>query len=352
MKQMYGMSSSGNLAKAVEKITNPSALFFITSSENLEKHTLELEERFPGVPSIGGVGQSYGDTTTNENGVTVIAFSDGIAVQANVFENLSTMPVRYIKRLEDDLKKVGATPDNTVCFDLCTGHDSKIVTTFSSLLQKKKISLVGGTSNSTAVAVNGKVYEDACVYLLIKNLKGRVKIYKENIYKPMEGIRLTATNTTPEQYLINTIDGKPAEQLYRDTLHISKEAAKTQTFTNPLGRCYGTEVFLISVKDIKGQSLECYRQVNNMDILTMLELDDYKQIVKNTVDQIHEDFPKASAILSVNCLFRYLFFQQEHYWQEYLKEMCAYTTHAGMVGVGEHFDNQHVNQTMCCVVFE
>ena len=35
-----------------------------------------------------------------------ITEDDRIAVQANVLENLSTMPVRYIKRLEDDLKKV------------------------------------------------------------------------------------------------------------------------------------------------------------------------------------------------------------------------------------------------------
>lgn len=97
MKQVYGMSVSGNLSDAIKGISNPSALLFITSAENLEKHAQELEEAFPGIPSIGAVGHSYGDTNTNENGVTVIALSDGIKATANVIKELSVMPVKYIK---------------------------------------------------------------------------------------------------------------------------------------------------------------------------------------------------------------------------------------------------------------
>lgn len=352
MKQTFGMSKKGNLQEAIKGITNPSALVLLTSSDKLEEHARELEAAFPGVPSIGAVGQSYGDRETNEEGVTVVALSDGIKAVANVVEELSIMPVKYIKRVEDDLKAVDAKEENTVCFDFCTGHDSKVVTTFTSILEKKKISLVGGTSNSAAVAMNGKIYEDSCAYLMLKNERGKAKVYKENIYKPMLEHHMSATKTKPSEYKILEIDDKPAEQVYRERLHLTKEQVKTQTFKNPLGRCYGSEVYLISIKQVDGGALECYRQVNNMDALTMLEMDDYKQVVKDTVAKIKNDLGRVSAVLSVNCLFRYLLFQDEKYWDEYLEEMCSSFTHAGLVGVGEHYKNQHVNQTMCCVAFE
>lgn len=352
MKQVFGMSKTGDMKEAIRGISNPGALVFMTSVEKLEEHAKQLAEAFPGIPSIGAVGKSYGNDQTNENGVTVVALSDGIKAVANVVEQLSIMPVKYIKRVEEDLRAVNAQPDNTVCFDFCTGNDSRIVTTLDSIFAKKKISLVGGTSDSKVVAMNGKIYEDASVYLMIKNEKGKVKVYKENIYKPMLEHRMTATQAKPKEYEIVEIDGKPAEQVYREALHISREEAKTQTFKNPLGRCYGNEVYLISIKQVKGSSLECYRQISNMDVLTMMELDDYRQVVKDTLTQMQKDLNKVSAILSVNCLFRYLFFNQEQYWENYLKEMCSICEHAGLVGMGEHFKNQHVNQTMCCVAFE
>lgn len=352
MKQVYGMSVSGNMSEAIKGISNPSALLFITNAENLEKHAQELEQAFPGIPSIGAVGQSYGDAKTNENGVTVIALSDGIKATANVLKELSVMPVKYIRNIENDIEQLNGKSENTVCFDFCTGNDSRLVTTMYSVLGRKQISLVGGTSNSTAVAMNGKIYEDACVYLMIKNEHGKVKVYKENIYKPMLQHRMIATKTEPKKYMINEIDGKSAEKIYCDFLGISKEEAKTQTFKNPMGRCYGDEVYLISIKQVINGSLECYRQITNMDTLVMMELDDYKQVVQNTLTTMQSDFSHISAILSVNCLFRYLFFHDEHYWDDYLKTMCSISTHAGLVGMGEHYTNQHVNQTMCCVVFE
>lgn len=138
MKQIYGMSVSGNMEEAIRGISNPSALVFATTAENLEKHAKELEEAFPGVPSIGGVGQGYGDAKTNDNGVTVIALSDGIKATANVIEELSVMPVKYIRRVEDDLEKVSAQSDNTVCFDFCTGNDSRLITSLHSILSKRR----------------------------------------------------------------------------------------------------------------------------------------------------------------------------------------------------------------------
>ena len=84
----------------------------------------------------------------------------------------------------------------------------------------------------------------------------------------------------------------------------------------------------------------------------MFELGDYKRIVKHTIQTIRKDFPRISGVFSINCLFRYLLFNDNHYMQEYLQEMATLGSHAGVVGYGEHYNNQFVNQSMTCVVFE
>ena len=84
----------------------------------------------------------------------------------------------------------------------------------------------------------------------------------------------------------------------------------------------------------------------------LLETNDYPSIVEETVRQIKGDFGRISGIFSINCIFRYLFFSQERYMDQYLKTMGTLGMHAGLVGFGEHYNSQFVNQTMSCVVFE
>ena len=114
----------------------------------------------------------------------------------------------------------------------------------------------------------------------------------------------------------------------------------------------GQDICIISIKEVAGNSLVCYRQVNDSDVLTLLELQDYKEIVEQTIEKIRSDFSRISGVFSVNCVFRYLLFQQEKQLDSYLKAMGSLGNHAGFFGFGEHCNNQFVNQTMTCVVFE
>lgn len=351
MRQICGMSKTGNLKEAIASVTKPELLLLMSTKERFAQHVAELEEAFPGVPSIGCVGMSYSDRQTNENGVSVIAMTDGVKAVANVIEELSVKPMQYIRRLEEDLQKVGAESRNTVCFDFCCGSDGRLVTTLNTALASRRISLIGGTGDCNMVSANGRVYEDACVYLVIKNLRGKITTCKENIYR-LTDQRFVATKTDPAQRLLIEIDGKPAVQAYREALGISEKDVATQTFVNPLGRSYGSEIYLISIQEVCGKALKCYKQVNNMDFISIMEQDDYREVLQETIRKIRSELPHVSAILSVNCMFRYLFFQDKNYWEEYLSTMQGCGTHAGLVGFGEHYNKQHVNQTMCCVAFE
>ena len=109
MKFSYGSSEKGDVSEALKFITAPAALFFSVAKEDmLEQAAGEIERLFPGVASIGGVGQAYADRKSFEEGITVIAMKENIKVVADVLEQASVMPIKYIRRLENALNAVGA----------------------------------------------------------------------------------------------------------------------------------------------------------------------------------------------------------------------------------------------------
>lgn len=351
MKQFFGTSRKGDLKEAVRGLSSPQLIMLFSTNEQFESHVKELEKLFPGIPSIGCIGMSYAADIT-EKGVSVIAYYDGVTASAGVLESVSTMPVKYISRLEQDLKKVNASSKDTICIDFCSGNDACVLTTIYSVLKRNQISLVGGTGDAGKVSANGRVYEDAVVYALVKNQNGRIKAYKENIYHQMKDYRFIASRTDKANYIIGSLNGQPAKQVYQKILHVTDQEILTQTFKNPFGKLNGDDTCIVSIKEVNGNALTCFRQVNDSDVLVLLELGDYKAIVKNTIRMIRQDFPRISAVFSVNCLFRYLLFTENHYMQEYLNEMGALGNHVGFVGYGEHYNNRFVNQSMTCVVFE
>lgn len=351
MKQFFGSSQRGDLKEAVRGLQNPQLILLMSNQEQFETHVQELERLYPRVPSIGCIGMSY-DTKIVEKGVGVVAFCEGVSAVANVLEQVSTMPIKYIQRLEKDLQSLGGSDRDTVCIDFCSGNDACVLTTINTALRKRGISLVGGTGDQGKVSANGRVYEDAVAYALVRNQNGRVKTYKENIYHQMGDYRFVAANTDRANYILGTLNGKSAKQVYKDILHVTDEEILTRTFQNPFGKLNGDDTCIISIKEVQGSALACFRQVNDSDVLILLELGDYRAVVQNTIRQICRDFPRRSAIFSVNCLFRYKLFSEQGYMQDYLRDMAALGSHAGLVGYGEHYNNRFVNQSMTCVVFE
>ncbi len=351
MRQFFGMSKNGDLAEAVKGLDNPQFIMLMSNNAQFETHVKTLEKYYPGVPSIGCIGMSY-DIRVVEEGVGVVAFYDGVSAAANVLEQVSVMPAKYIKRLEEDVQIVNGTSADTVCIDFCSGNDACVLTTINTVLNRRGISLVGGTGDAGKVAVNGRIYEDAVAYAIVRNLNGKVKTYKENIYRKHGNYRFIASDTDKENYVIGTLNGKSAKQVYKSILHVTDEQILTQTFQNPFGKINGDDTCIISIKEVQGDALACFRQVNDSDVLIMLELADYEAVVHRTIQNICRDFPSRSAVFTVNCLFRYKLFCERGYMETYLQEMSELGNHAGLVGYGEHYNNRFVNQSMTCVVFE
>lgn len=353
MEEFIGMSSRGDFEEAVRGLKAADLIIMTVGNEQIFKEMVsKLNERFPKVPSICCVGQAYGKNSVIENGILITAFSGNITVDTGVITNVSKAPVASIRSIQDSISKVGPGKSNTVIIDFCTGNDECVLTTIQSAIDGRDVQLTGGTTWTKEVSVNGVIYSDACAYAVVKNNSGKVKVYKENIYTPTDKTYI-CTKSVPQEYKICSLDGRNAAQVYINELGINNENVVQQTFKNPFGRCIGDDVYIVSIKgkDDNG-NLYCYRKVNPKDRLCILEAGDDKAILEDTISMIHNDFSHISGVFSINCAFRYQYFTNLNHMDSYLNRMASLGAHAGLIGMGEHFNGQHTNQTMSCVVFE
>ena len=353
MKQSYGYSGNGDVAQAAGAVGNPQAVIFIAGKDHIDKAAQGLKARFPDAAMIGCVGQCYAGKHVYEDGLLVIGF-EGVQAVANVIRDVGTMPLAGIERLMGDVQAVKAGNENTVCVDFTTGNDAQLETTFNIALKEKKIPLVGGTAWEDTVACDGRVYHNACVYLLLKNQEGKIRAYKENLYEAHPGsLRYVASKVDPDKAALYELDGKPVQKVYAETIGYSGSDLAGQTLKYPFGRIIGDDVYLLSIKEAIGkEGFACYKKVNFMDIITIMELKDIDGIVKETLQKIKSDLPQVKGVFTINCLFRHLLFQQEKYEDTYLGNMETAGVHAGMIGLGEHYKTQHVNQTMSGFAFD
>lgn len=363
MKSFVG-TGKGNPQSAVlaatQGLTDPSLIIFMAPYEQAADVAAILKEQYPLALSIGTIGTSLVNGSVSDSQVVVTAFFKDTAISAGVIENISKCPVLAVSELEKNVSQVSPGRENTVCIEFCTGSEEMLVTTFQSVLENKGVQLAGGTvfgvpeGKPGIVAYNGRVYEDACAYAIIRNTTGRVKVYKENIYqKRADGVAHFATKVDVAKKVLVELDGRPAAEVYSREIGIPKEKIVDNVLINPMGRVVGEQVFIASMMSLEANgSIQNYKRINKNDCMYFLELGDYEKSENKTRNRIQSEMKNISLVLSIDCIYRYLLYGQKDYFGTYAKGMAALGKHAGIVGGGEQFNNQHVNQTMVCAVFE
>lgn len=363
MKTFIGVGT-GSAADALEAATrgldSPEAIIFIAPFDMVEEVSAMLWEQYPQIPSIGTIGTKFANGQVGDNNIAVLGLFSDAKVRCGLIEDVSECPVTAVGEIKKKIAEVSPGREDTVCLEWCTGAEEKLVTTFMSCLDEKGIGLAGGTvfgapeGKASVVAYNGKIYENACVYALIKNTTGKVKVYKENIYKKQESnIHHYATKVDIERKALIELDGKPAAEVYSREMGIPKEKIVENVMKSPMGRAVGEEVFISSMMSMESNgTLLNYKRINKNDCIFFLELGDYREIERETRERIKNDMGNVSLVLSVDCIYRYLLYDGKGYIETYVKDMASFGNHIGVVTGGEQYNHQHVNQTMVCAVFE
>ena len=348
------------VAEASAKLGECKLIILLSSFQQLEKASELLSNKFPGVPTIGCGSITYFDTESSDKRLVLIGFGNDAEVQVGVIRNLSSAPMQDIPSLQEKVSKISAGEENTICLEFCTNDEERLVTTLNVALEKSRIPIVGGTifgapeGYVTKAMVNGKFYPDACCYALIKNKSGKIRTYSELIFGPMEGaITHTATKVNLAKKELISLDNRPAADVYCNDANVSRGQLVDNILTNPLGRVIGNQIFVSSPYAIgENGSLISYKRINENDAIQVLELKDYKAINDDTRATMKQESSKISFVFSINCIYRHLLFSNENYLNQFIGNMKTVGPHIGIVGGGEQYKKQHVNQTMVCAVFE
>ncbi|SFP95229.1 Uncharacterized conserved protein, contains FIST_N domain [Lachnospiraceae bacterium XBB1006] len=346
--------------EATEKINHAEGILFQSPFGMLKEVATLLHEKYPNVPLIGTGATTYFGKEASDKVLVIVAFVGGCKIKSGVICNLSTAPLHDIMPLKKAVSELGAKGDSAVCLEYCTNDEERLVSTMNVELLKDDVAIAGGSVFGTpagqkpCVCVDGELYEDACCWLLIKSTTGKIRTYTERIYEiPEQATMHVATKVDLKTKDLIMLDNRPAAEVYANELGISKNQIVDNVFKNPLGRIVGDDVYIISQYEVGANgSMRSYKRVCENDTICFLELQDYASINDETCKRIKAENKSVSLVFTINCIYRHLFFEKEKYLPTLLDNMGKLGTHVGVVGGGEQYRKQHVNQTMVCVVFE
>lgn len=365
IKTKVGRGISNNLQTALDDATkdfiNPKLIIYYTSKDRFKEFSKLLYNKFPNAIVIGCSAYKeickYGLTN---GALLAMSFEDGIECFADVISDIDKYPVKYIQRVQNSISKLKDTT-NTICLEFCVGtsnSEEKILSTINSLLDVYNIPLIGGTSadngefQTTYVGLNGKIYTNDCVFVVIKNLSGKIKIYQENIFKKTNH-SFIATNVNAKKRIVYELNEKPCAEVLAKSLNVPVNRLEQSLGTHPLGRIVGNNLYISANKNVlDNNAVSYYSRIYKNSKVVLLEPDDYRKVLKSTISKIKSDFNHISCAIVINCVARTMFFEQEGFAEEFAKELGDLGTYIGFACHGEQMNNYHFNQTMVVGVFE
>lgn len=363
LRDYFCIGTSKNVSEAVEVATKQldeaKFMVFISNYEYFDEATQILHEKYPLATIIGITGYVYSKSDTVKEFVAVWAINEGIEFQCDVMEDLQEYPIKHIKKLEQAVNRVKPGKENTICLAFMTNNQDVVTTTLNSVLVKNQIDLIGATPLrglqyenplGDKVSLNGVVYTNSCVYAIIKNTGGKIKVYKENIYRAI-GQRMLVNKVNEETGEVIELNGKPAIQEYNRVVSEINDEKEHTIIPNSICRLVGNQEFTL-VTYIKPESVVCMKKLMPNDVICAAELGDYKQINDETIKQIKADFNHISTIFTIDCIFRNITFDELNYTSTYLSKIQEMGKHIGMISGGETYKMQSTHQAMVCAVFE
>lgn len=357
----YSLDIDQTIADALKDIGQPQFIFFMTTVADIGSIARKLAERFPDIRTMGiGSVILSGSQLYEGPNLLVLAVYGDVEIACGLVRRVRECPVMDILQIEQDVAAVHPGDGDTVCIEFCTGGEERLLTTLNAALEPYHIPLIGGTvfdswpPENAVVAMDGQLYGNACIYAIIRNLRGHVRVYKENIFeRRADAPRHQITQVDETGYRILEIDGQPAAGVLEAETGLSGAEIMQQTAIHPLGRVIGKEVYISGLVDIGTDGALCMaRQLQVSDIVYFLTLMDYRQIADHMMNRIRSDAAHIRMVFSTHCYHRYLLYQDRGFLQEYLQMASQLGPFIGTISMGEQYNNQTVNETAVFAVFD
>lgn len=361
MRGFVGISQSNSVEQAVEEATKglkKADLLILTAPYKIaEEAALLISSKYPGVPLIGATGPSITKGKVCNSGITLTAFA-GITVESGIIRDTDKKPIVSMPQFEQALERINACSENTICMEFSTGNEEKTLSTINTILSDYNIKLAGGTTCQTPlgdkkiVIYNGKVYDKSCVYAIIKNNSGHIRLYKENIYERLSKQAHHATLVDTNTKTLFQLDEEPAFDVYTREVGCERDEIVGKMPYYPLGRALADETIILSTTSLDSNGVMFNgKALYDNDSIYVMKLGDYRQI-HSTYNETLMDENNISFIYCIESLNRIKLFEEEDYLEEYFKSFNSLGKYSGFLCEGEQHCNQHMNQTLITIVFE
>lgn len=343
-----------------EALRDCTFIIYCADDKRFAEISEKLHDRMPDIKMIGTTGFMFNENGSFAEGISAIGFlGSEVEVCTGILRQTNTCPIKYLPDLDKAVNTIKQRYKNNICFEFSTVCEEMVVSTMKISLERAGIRLIGGTAGNTApdtpkkVACNGEVLTDSTVYAVIGSKLGKIEIFKENLFHRKK-ITHNVTKVSADERTIYEIDGHKAMDVYEKELGYTDATVNDGIFKNPISRIVGADSYITAIYSLNpDRSISTYKNCQNNDLIAFTEIDpEYKTFMEGNMLQLTSS-QKVAGIISINCILRYLFFENNHYTGDYAKMMhkMANNCHWGVVSDGEQYVEQHVNQSMVCIVF-
>ena len=341
----------------------PVLVIFTSDNANFGWYSRMLSNSFPNATVIGSTsGMFYSTKGLAKEGIAVMAVTSGVSVSSGVLFEVSRYPGRSADSVRQAFENI--EKENTACLEFNTsgdGCEDLIVDTFREVIGESGMLLCGCSAvnavnpdRPAAVSLNGILYMDACVFVMIHNENGRIGLVKENMYKA-SGHFFTVTDADCDERRVYELDHKSAAGVVASAMQKHTDELAANSNEHPLGRWENGDLATIGIREVFADgSISFYSRVYNQTRVVLLDpAEPVEEIWEDTSKKVHDIIPDPSFCFVINCLSRTEYFAKTERLNEYndaLKE--NYGNYMGVTALGEQFDFVHRNQIMLVLAFE
>ena len=353
------------LAEATKNFKNPDFLFYFAPLSKIQEVTEKVYQLFPNATCVGTSSYYvYSKSGLKRDVISCFGFKDVIEIASDIILEIDRYPLKYVDRVENAIKKL-SSPENTICVQLSTAFsmsEELLLTTLNSVCSKYNIPVAGGNAGvnpeelkkgirKTYIGYNGKCYENACVFVMLKNSKYPIRIYDEHFYKPT-GKELLITAIDIKNKTVLEINNMPAAEGLAKVLNCSISEIPQKMNYYQFGKYVDGKLLISSFgRMFEDGSLEFNAHLFNQTKVMLLEPDDVETIFKNTFNKIKTENPNAKIGFLIHCQGRSMFLDERNMLENYAKEVGKlFPFFGGFSSLGEQFKTLHLNHTMVMVV--
>ena len=343
----------------------PVLITFSSDYDNFRLYTDLFREKFPDSHIIGTSSRTnYCSAGHGETGLAALAVYEGIRCEGGVLADADRCPIRHISEARRAIEALGEPDENgrmlCLAYTSVSGNREELSTdTLRAAAGNRNIPLAGSTAGvrkgteRSFVSLDGKVYENACVFMYIKNLHGRCAVLRENAYRHTSHF-FQITNVDCEQHRIYEINGRPAAAYLSAALETEIPVFAKNISLHPIGRLSDDKIYITEGCAVESDnSITMRSHFYNYSRGVLLEPDDPKHTAERLMRKLGDLPFSPSFSLAVNCAFDFDMFAGKGFTAESVSLLTANAgCFAGVSGRGEQTDYINVNKTLLLAVFE